>query len=198
MIIFVCIDYWLSHNHTNICAAPKNQYHDVNQIHLVFSFPLADKLFHIKIKWECGRIFMTLLHHKIHPYILAKTVCGMLTSFCYKMTALVQVVSLWRSRKSKQKKKNMLQYYPHMKWTCQATEWQKWLSKKVEKLLSTMGRGEMTNIVCFMLSILGKYSWFSHQMPSCPLSWFRCTLLLVFSNDPCLRFIAHTALSALH
>lgn len=29
---------------------------------------------------------------KIHPDIFAKTVCGMLTYFCYKMTVLVQVV----------------------------------------------------------------------------------------------------------
>lgn len=29
---------------------------------------------------------------KIHADILAKAVCGMLTSFCYKMTVLVQVV----------------------------------------------------------------------------------------------------------
>lgn len=56
-------------------------------------------------------------------------------------TVLVQVVLTVRSRKSKQKKKNMLQYYPH-EVNLSGNRVAEVFLKGGEALLSTMGRGE--------------------------------------------------------
>ena len=71
---------------------------------------------------------------KIHPDILAKTVCGMLTSFCYKMTVLVQVVLTVTKQEEQTKEKEYVTVLPTHEVNLSGNRVAEVLSKKVEKL----------------------------------------------------------------
>lgn len=73
---------------------------------------------------------------KIHPDILAKTVCGMLTSFCYKMTVLVQVVLTVKKelQEEQTKEKEYVTVLPTHEVNLSGNRVAEVLSKKVEKL----------------------------------------------------------------
>lgn len=71
---------------------------------------------------------------KIHPDILAKTVCGMLTSFCYKMTVLVQVVLTVTKQEEQTKGREYVTALATHEANLSGSRMAEVLSKKVEKL----------------------------------------------------------------
>ena len=70
---------------------------------------------------------------KIHPDILAKTVYGMLTYFCYKMTVLAQVILTVTKEKEKTKEKEYVTVLPTHEVNLSGNRMAEVLSTNVEK-----------------------------------------------------------------